>query len=141
MLKILLVDDDPLLTEMYAQKLKKDGYEVLRAANGEEGLQQLKQHKPNLVLLDIMMPKVNGLDVLKTIKADPDQQIQNTPVILLTNLARNMKDINFGLELGAVTYLVKSRVKPDQVVAKVKEVLEASGHDHILQPEGKTPAV
>ena len=129
MLKILLVDDDPLLTEMYSQKLVKDGFEVHKAVDGEQGLELLKKEKPHLVLLDIMMPKINGLDVLKKIKEDPDTQIQNTPVILLTNLARDMKDITFGLELGAVTYLVKSRVKPDQVVAKVKEILQASGEN------------
>lgn len=137
MLKILLVDDDPLLTEMYSQKLIKDGFDVLKAANGEEGLLKLKENKPDLVLLDIMMPKLNGLDVLKKIKADPDPQIQNIPVILLTNLARDMKDINYGLELGAITYLVKSRVKPAQVVAKVKEILQASSQENLPPTAGK----
>ena len=121
--KILLVDDDPLLTEMYSQKLIKDGFEVIKAVDGEQGFQ--------------LMPKINGLDVLKKMKEDPDENIQNIPVILLTNLARDMEDISFGLELGAVTYLVKSRVKPDQVVARVKEILQASGQENLPPTAGK----
>ena len=135
--KILLVDDDPLLTEMYSQKLIKDGFEVIKAVDGEQGFQLIKEQKPHLVLLDIMMPKINGLDVLKKMKEDPDENIQNIPVILLTNLARDMEDISFGLELGAVTYLVKSRVKPDQVVARVKEILQASGQENLPPTAGK----
>ncbi len=132
MAKIALVEDDALLSEMYAQKLKKDGYEVVSAADGEEGLRLIRQEKPSLILLDIMMPKMNGLQLLTTIKKDPDNKIRNTPVILLTNLARDEKDINRGLELGAVTYLVKSQVKPADVVLRVKEVLKASGQNDLL---------
>ncbi len=134
-MSIAIIEDDALLIQMYSQKFKKDGYQVVSATNGEDGLRLVREQKPALVLLDIMMPKMNGLQVLKAIKEDPDEQISATPVILLTNLARNDKDVNRGLELGAATYLVKSKVKPTQVVAKAKEVLEASGQDRLLQPK------
>jgi DNA-binding response OmpR family regulator len=135
MAKIAIIEDDSLLSNMYAKKFKKDGFEVSTAYDGKEGLRLVREEKPDLVLLDIMMPEMNGLQVLEAIKKDPDEKIKNTPVILLTNLARGKEDINRGLELGAVTYLVKSKVKPPEVVAKVKEVLEASGVNHLLQPK------
>lgn len=135
MAKIAIIEDDALLSEMYSQKFKKDGYQVVRASDGEQGLKLIKQERPNLILLDIMMPKMNGLQVLQAIKADPDNQIKNTPIILLTNLGRSMQDVNRGLELGAVAYLIKSQVKPADVVAKVKEVLAASGQDQLLEPK------
>ena len=137
MAKIAIIEDDALLAEMYSQKFKKDGYEVVRAGDGEQGLKLIKQEKPNLILLDIMMPKMNGLQVLQAIKADTDEQIRNIPTILLTNLARGMHDVNKGLELGAVAHLIKSKVKPVDVVAKVKEVLAASGQNQIPQPRSK----
>ena len=133
MTKIAIIEDDALLAQMYAQKFKKDGFEVVMANDGKQGLALVKKEMPSLVLLDIMMPEMNGLEVLKAIKDDPDQKIKSIPVILLTNLARGTEDINRGLELGAVTYLVKSKVKPTGVVTKVKEVLEASGEDRLLQ--------
>ena len=133
MTKIALIEDDALLVQMYTQKFKKDGFEVVTANDGKQGLALVKKEMPSIILLDIMMPEMNGLEVLKAIKSDPDQKIKSIPVILLTNLARGAEDINRGLELGAVTYLVKSKVKPAGVVTKVKEVLEASGEDRLLQ--------
>lgn len=135
MTKILLVEDDILLSKMYAQKFKKDGYEVSTAADGQEGLSLIKSTKPDVILLDIMMPKMSGLQVLEKIKAD--KQFKSIPVLLLTNLARGMDDINRGLELGAVSYLVKSKVKPADVVSKVKEVLKASGKNSVEEISSK----
>lgn len=138
MAKIAIIEDDPLLAQMYSKKFAMDGYEVMGASNGEEGLRLIRQEKPTLVLLDIMMPKMNGLEVLKAVKTDPDETINSIPVILLTNLARGEEDINKGLELGAVSYLIKRKVKPAEVVMKVKEILEASGQDQLLQPKNKS---
>mgnify|MGYP001619892369 CR=1 FL=1 len=121
MAKILLVEDDPLMIRMYQRKLLNDGYEVEIAVNGEEGLVKIRSFVPDLVLLDIMMPKLNGLQVLERMKADPS--ISKIPVVILTNLAGSQEDIERGLELGAVAYLVKSAYRPDQVLGKVKEVL------------------
>ncbi len=133
MTKIAIIEDDALLAQMYTQKFKKDGFEVIRADDGKKGLALIKQEKPSLILLDIMMPEMNGLEVLKAVKDDSDEEINSIPVILLTNLSRGKEDVNRGLELGAVTYLVKSKVKPPEVVTKVKEVLEASGEDPLLR--------
>lgn len=134
MAKILIIDDDPLLLTMYEQKFRKDGYEVATALNGEEGLKKIKEEKPTLVLLDIMMPKISGFEVLEAVKKDP--QIKNIPIVLLTNLARGEGDVSRGLEMGAVTYLVKSRIRPSQVVAKVKEILAATRRDGLPEVKG-----
>ena len=120
MTKIALIEDDALLVQMYTQKFKKDGFEVATANDGKQGLALVKKEMPSIILLDIMMPEMNGLEVLKAIKSDPDQKINSIPVILLTNLARGAEDINRGLELGAVTYLVKSKVnKPNNKFANI----------------------
>lgn len=121
MAKILLIEDDPLMIRMYQRKLLNDNFEVETAVNGEEGLVKVRSFRPELVLLDIMMPKLNGLQVLERMKADP--AISKIPVIILTNVGGTQEDIERGLELGAVAYLVKSYYRPDEVVAKVKEVL------------------
>ena len=126
MMKILLVEDDPLMVRMYQRKLLTDGYEVGVAVNGEEGLVKVRSFSPDVVLLDIMMPKLNGLQVLERMKADPTTA--HVPVVILTNLGGSQEDIERGLELGAVAYLVKSAYRPDEVIAKVKEVLEGYTH-------------
>lgn len=130
MAKILIVEDDSLLSNMYAAKFKKDGFDVSTAGNGEEGLAKIQSEKPDIILLDIMMPKMNGLEVLEKVKAD--NALKSIPVILLTNLARGEDDVNKGLELGAVAYLVKSKVTPVEVVTKIKQVIKSSGKDIAL---------
>ena len=121
MAKVLLVEDDPLMVRMYQRKLLSDNYDVGVAVNGEEGLVKIRSFRPDLILLDIMMPKLNGLEVLERMKADPT--VAHIPVIILTNLGGSQDDVDRGLELGAVAYLVKSAYRPDEVVKKVKEVL------------------
>ena len=128
MAKILLADDDPLMVRMYQKKLENDGYEVAVADDGDTALIKIKEFKPDLILLDIMMPKINGLQVLAKLKADPETC--NLPVILLTNVHGSDEDINQGLELGAVAYLVKANNRPKVVVEKVKEIL--GGYVHAL---------
>ncbi len=126
MAKILLIEDDPLMVRMYQRKLVNDGYDVAIAVNGEEGMVKIRSFHPDLVLLDIMMPKLNGLQVLERTKSDPT--ISSIPIMLLTNLGGSEEDIERGLELGAVAYLVKSAYRPDEVISKVKEVL--AGYTH-----------
>lgn len=125
MAKILLIEDDALLVRMYQNKLQMDGYEVMVAGDGEEGLARIKEMMPDLILLDIMMPKMNGFEVLEQMKKD--ETIKTIPVVLLTNLGGSDEDVEKGLELGAVAYLIKSNVVPADVVAKIKEVLAATG--------------
>lgn len=122
MAKILLVDDDALLVRMYQKKLENDGYIVATADDGEEALQRLQELKPDLILLDIMMPKLNGLNVLAILKEN--QATANIPVILLTNVGGSDEDAQRGLEMGAVAYLVKASNRPKAVVEKVKEILK-----------------
>lgn len=119
--KILLIDDDSLLVRMYERKFKLDGSEVETAFDGKTGLAKAAEFKPNLILLDIMMPEMNGLEVLEKLKADEGSKA--IPIILLTNLGGSQEDIDRGLGLGAVAYLVKADYTPAEVVAKVKEIL------------------
>ncbi len=126
---ILLVEDDNLLIRMYQDKFVRDGYKVNVALNGEEGLVKLKEEKPDLILLDIMMPKMDGFETLKHIKSN--SETKGVPVILLTNLG-GQDDAKKGLEMGAVAYLIKSEYTPDEIVEKVKEILEASTRDKNL---------
>lgn len=120
MAKVLLIDDDPLLARMYQAKFVIDGYQTETASDGEEGVAKAQSGKPNLILLDIMMPKMNGLDVLKKLKEE--ESTKKIPVILLTNLSTDTH-VQEGLDLGAVAYLVKADYTPKEVVQKVKEIL------------------
>lgn len=120
MAKILIVEDDPLISRMYQTVFKFEGFDVDMARNGEEGIERLKKDKPSLVLLDIMMPKMSGIDVLREVKDDP--MTKNIPVVVLTNLS-GMKDAETALSMGAVKFIVKSKNKPKQIVAQIKEVL------------------
>lgn len=120
---ILIVDDDLTLREMYEERLKAEGFAVDAAQDGEEALQKAKTDKPNLILLDIMMPKINGLDVLKMLKADDDTK--HIPVLLLTALIQDI-DRTKGLTSGADDYIVKSETMPGEVIDKIKKTLEKS---------------
>ena len=121
MAKILLIDDDLLLVRMYQKKLENDGYMVATAVDGEQGLLKVGEFRPDLILLDIMMPKMNGLLMLRKLKENTETA--KIPVILLTNVGSSEEDAEQGLELGAVAYLVKAVNRPSAVVAKVKEIL------------------
>lgn len=128
MTKILVVEDDELIARMYEKIFGFDGYQVELAADGEEGLKKIQEVKPTLVLLDIMMPKMNGLQVLDKIKADPNTK--NIPVVMLTNLDGE-KDAETALSKGAVKYIVKSNYDPKQISDMVKEILAGYTRDQI----------
>ena len=121
---ILLVDDDPLIIRMYQNRLSNDGYEVRTASNGEEALIQVMKEKPDLILLDIMMPKMNGVETLKRLKAEP--KTENIPVIILTNLGDNPKDIESAKRLGALDYLVKVETTLKKLLERVGQVVGSS---------------
>lgn len=130
MAKILIVEDDPLMCRMYQKIFNFENYEVDTAADGEEGLEKARTTNPTLILLDIMMPKMNGLQVLEKLKADP--AISKIPVVMLTNLA-GTQDAESALSKGAVKYIIKSEQEPKQVVDMVKEIL--SGYTRNDIPE------
>jgi len=118
--KILLVDDDKVFSEMYKLRLEASGYEVILVEDGEKALVSAMDVKPNLVLLDVMMPKINGLDTLDILKSTPETK--EVPVIILTALLKDVNEVR-GMMSGAAGYLVKSEVTPSQVVEKIEEVL------------------
>ncbi len=117
---VFLAEDDLFLSDMYRTKFKLSGYDMPHAENGEEALKLLREQKPDIMLLDIVMPKKNGFDVLKEVKEDKD--LKDIPVIMLTNLSQK-DDVDKGLELGAVDYIIKAHSTPAEVVAKVEKVL------------------
>lgn len=118
---ILLVEDDEFLAELYATKLTLEGFLVHVAADGRKGLKLAHEQRPDLVLLDIILPKLDGFEVLRELKANP--QTKAIPVILLTNLSQR-GEVQKGLNLGAVDYLIKAHFMPSEVVAKIKAVLK-----------------
>ncbi len=118
--KILIVEDDSFLSKMYAKKFELDGFEVQVAVDGAEGVEKMKSFHPNLVLMDIMMPKMSGLEAMDKAKADPT--LKDIPVLVLTNLSTT-DDAETAVKKGAVGFLVKSDVTPSQVLAKAKEIL------------------
>lgn len=117
---VLLVDDDLTLREMYEERMKAEGFNILQATNGEEALKKAKEAKPDVILLDIMMPKVNGFDVLKELKANAE--LKNIPVIVLTALIQDVDRVQ-GKKLGAADYIVKSETMPGEVITKIKNAL------------------
>lgn len=118
---ILLVDDDLTLREMYDERLKAEGFDIVQASDGQEALQKAREVKPNIILLDVMMPKINGFDVLKQLKEDPE--LKEIPVIILTALIQDVDRVQ-GKKLGAADYIVKSETMPGEVIAKIKNVLK-----------------
>lgn len=126
MKSILLVDDDLTLREMYAERLKAEGFVVEMAQDGEEALAKVKDLNPCVILLDIMMPKINGLDVLKKLKED--DATKPIPVLVLTALIQD-KDRMESVTRGADGYIVKSETMPGEVIQKIKDVLEKPAKD------------
>lgn len=121
-LKILVVEDDTFLSSMYSTKFNLEGYTVAVANKGEDGLKMAESEKPDVILLDILLPGIDGFTVLKKLKKT--DSVKNIPVIMLTNLGQK-DDVRKGFELGAAGYLIKAHYMPSEVVEKVKEVLTA----------------
>lgn len=121
--KILLVEDDDALASVYQTRLAAEGFDLKRVPNGEDALAAALEYKPDLILLDVMMPKVSGFDVLDILRNTP--QTANVRVIMLTALSQD-SDRERAMSLGVDDYLVKSQVVIADVVAKVKEHLGVS---------------
>jgi DNA-binding response OmpR family regulator len=118
--KVLIVDDDAFLSGIYATKLELEGFEVVSARDGEDGLKAAAKEMPDLILLDVLMPKLDGFEVLKRLKTD--DAVKAIPVIMLTNLGQK-EDIEKGMQEGAVDYLIKAHFVPAEAVDKIKKVL------------------
>ncbi len=119
--KILLVEDDTLISSMYKIKFKADGFEVVIASDGASALELAKKEKPDIVMLDIILPQLDGFTVLEELKKD--QTTKHIPVIMLTNLGTT-EDKAKGEKLGAIDYLVKASLTPAQVSQRIKEHLK-----------------
>ena len=118
---ILFVEDEPTLQKVAGEILRQEGFIVKSATDGEEAMRIIKTEKPDLVLLDLILPKKDGFEVLKEMKADT--QTKGIPVIILTNL-EGTQDVERALELGAMNYLVKANYELDDTVKRVKDVLK-----------------
>lgn len=121
MKKILFIEDELALQKTFGDILKSKSYEVIKALDGESGLRLAKGERPDLILLDLILPKMDGFEVLKGLKAS--EETKDIPVIILTNLEET-EDIQKALELGATTYLVKSSYTLEEVVKKIEKALE-----------------
>ena len=119
--KVLIVDDDTFLSGIYATKLDLEGFEVETAHDGEEGLKVAQRQHPDIILLDVLMPKLDGFETLKRLKADPD--LKGIPVIMLTNLGQK-EDVEKGIQEGAEDYLIKAHFVPSEAVEKIRGVLK-----------------
>lgn len=120
MQKILLVEDDPLLIDIYTTKLKASGFEVDVVSDGEEVLKKAKEKLPDVLLLDIVLPNVDGWEILGSIKGD--KATEGIKVIILSNLGQK-EEVEKGIALGAEKYLIKAHFTPSQVVDEVKKIL------------------
>lgn len=118
--KILLIEDDKFLRELMNKKLLTLGFDVVSAADGESGLVMIKETKPDVVLLDLILPGINGFEVLEKAKQDPE--IAAIPIVILSNLGQG-EDIEKGLALGAKDFLVKAHFTPQEIVNKLKSIL------------------
>jgi len=117
---IVLVEDDPFLAEIYVLRLEREGFKVIHARSGEEGLKNVLETKPSLVLLDLVLPKMDGFSVLKELKANA--VTRTIPVVILTNLGEE-SDVAKGKKLGAADYFIKAHLTPSEVAQKVKQLL------------------
>jgi CheY-like chemotaxis protein len=121
MSKILVVEDDKFLRELMSQKLVNEGYEIVQAFDGEEGIKMAKKEMPDLILLDLILPGVDGFGALTEIKNDPETS--KIPIIILSNLGQK-EDIERGLSLGAVDFLIKAHFTPGEIIEKIKKALK-----------------
>ncbi|MFH1171713.1 MAG: response regulator [bacterium] len=119
--RVLLIEDDTFLVGMYVAKLEMERFLTLVANEGEQGLAIAKREIPDLILLDIVLPKMDGFLVLEELKRDPTTR--SIPVILLTNLGQK-KDVERGMALGASDYLIKAHFMPSEVIEKIKHTIE-----------------
>jgi len=121
--RVLVVEDDQFLRDLLQDKLRREGFEVAVAIDGLEGLEKITSYRPNVILLDIILPGVSGFDILKKVRQEMVMEIATTPIILLSNLGQE-SDIEKGRALGADDYLIKSNFTIDEIISKIKGILE-----------------
>jgi len=124
--KILLIEDEDFLRRIFKSRLVGEGYEVTDVGSAEKGLEWLKESVPDLIILDLYLPQMNGFEFLKYLKANPARR--NIPVLILSGLGQEA-DIHKGLELGAQAFIIKTNVKPPELLKKIRQMLTAKGED------------
>ncbi|HPN81197.1 MAG TPA: response regulator [bacterium] len=121
-IKLVIVEDDIFLADLYRTKFELEGMSVLVAYDGEKGMELIEKNVPDIVLLDLILPKMSGFLVLEKMKTT--KKLKDIPVILLTNLSQKA-DVEKGLKMGADDYLIKAHFMPSEVVNKIKEKVKA----------------
>ena len=121
MKKILLVEDDPFLVDIYKTKFEKEGFEVDVAQEGKGGMRKIEEVKPDVLLLDLVLPNFDGFELLREIKSTP--RLKDLKVIILSNLGQK-EEVEKGIALGAVKYLIKAHYTPSEVVEEVKKIIK-----------------
>jgi len=117
---VLLVEDEPALQEAVKMKLEKEGVEVLVAGTGEKGLQILEEKRPNLVWLDVLLPGINGLEVLRRIRTD--EKLKDLPVVIVS-VSSGQEKIKQAFSMNIIDYIIKSEYTIDDIIKKVKDIL------------------
>jgi len=118
--KILIIEDEETLKFLLSREFKGEGFDIEEAINGEEGLKKAKESKPDLILLDLLLPGIDGFEVLSRLKKDSN--LESTPVIIISNFSQE-EEIKRGLKLGAIDYLVKANLTLSDIVERVKKTL------------------
>jgi DNA-binding response OmpR family regulator len=121
MQKIFLVEDDPFLVDIYSTKFKKLGYEVVSTPGGEEILGKIREEKPDIVVLDIVLPNIDGWEILKRIRGD--EELKDLKIVILSNLGQE-EEVKKGMELGATKYLIKAHLNPSEVIEEIRKTLQ-----------------
>ena len=121
--KLLIIEDDKFLRDLIAQKLVREGFKVTPAAGGEEGLKAARENRPDLILLDLVLPGMDGFEILEQLKKDP--QLSSIPVLILSNLSQK-EDIDRALALGAIDFMIKANYTPGEITEKIKSILKKS---------------
>ncbi|MBW6440890.1 response regulator [Patescibacteria group bacterium] len=121
--KIAVVEDDPTVKEIYEIKLRSNNYEVVSADNGLQAVKMIIKEKPDLVLLDILLPKMDGFDVIDKLKKSEDVKIRKVPVFIVSNLS-SKEDIEEAKYLGVEDYIVKARSNPNDIIKKIKDFFD-----------------
>lgn len=119
--KILIIEDDKFLGELISKKLKEEGFETIIALDGQEGLIKTEEDKPDLIVLDLLLPGMDGFEVMKRLKQK--ESTKKIPILILSNLGER-EEVEKGLKMGAVDYLIKAHFTPTEIIAKIKLALK-----------------
>ncbi len=122
---IMIVEDEPLLGNLLKQRLEKEGFKVIHAKDGEEALNLLKEKAPDLILLDVILPKISGFELLEKINSDPTLSSNKAPTVIISNLGQE-SDVERGQALGAIGYFVKAQLSIEDLAEKVMSFFNQS---------------